>query len=126
MKKNGIDISKKKKLEVRVSPFTYNRVKKISLSKGITMAEFVIQAIKDKIFFESLGPAATHKSFSLKDKKIIVNRWKCEFADNGWMDWICPDCDTVVWNDDVHVSISWPCCPICGSKIIEWEEERTV
>lgn len=126
MKKNGINIRKKKKLEARVSPFTHSRVKKISLSKGITMAEFIEQAIRDKLFFEALPPYPQHKYFTLKDKKIISNRWKCEFADNGWKDWICPDCDTVVWNDDVHVHLEWPYCPHCGNKIIEWEEEKEV
>ena len=50
-------------------------------------------------------------------KKIY--RWKSDFADNGWLDWFCPDCGKKVWNDDVHVSLNWNYCPYCGSKIIE-------
>lgn len=123
-KRKGINISKKKRLEVRVSPFTHNRVKKSASSKGITMSEFVNLAIEDKLYLESISPSTQHKYFTLKDKKIISNRWKCEFADNGWMDWFCPDCDTLVWNDDVHVHIEWPYCPFCGNKIIEWEEKQ--
>lgn len=109
---------------VMISPVTRSRVEKAAHANGITRNEYIRRAIKEKLFLDSLGPSTHERYFTLKDKKIIKNRWKCEFADNGWLDWICPDCDTVVWNDDVHVSLSWAYCPICGNKIVEYEDTK--
>ena len=55
----------------------------------------------------------------MKERIRKIYRWKSEFASNGWLDWFCPDCGKKVWNDDVHVSLDWNYCPLCGSKMYE-------
>lgn len=39
-----------------------------------------------------------------------------KFADNGWLDWICTNCNKTIYNDDVHVTLDWKSCPYCGKK----------
>ena len=53
-----------------------------------------------------------------------MKRWIVEFADNGWLDWICPHCKRTVWNDDIHVGLDWIYCPYCGEKVIEDDSQK--
>lgn len=55
------------------------------------------------------------------DGKWIVGlrasvKWEHRFANNGWMDHICPVCGYVE-NTDVHVNLDWRYCPSCGTPI---------
>ncbi len=49
-------------------------------------------------------------------KKSKANKWIVKFADNGWMDWICPKCGWTE-NIDVHVNLGYHYCPNCGKKL---------
>ena len=60
-----------------------------------------------------------------KKWKKIKSEWIGMYADNGWLDWICPKCNTKVLNEDVHVHLDWTYCPYCGEKNIETIEEMT-
>ncbi len=45
---------------------------------------------------------------------------RCEFsysfADNGWIDHTCSNCGYIE-NTDIHVSLGWNFCPVCGARI---------
>ena len=51
-----------------------------------------------------------------------MSKWIKEFADNGWIDWICPKCG---WchNDDIHVRLDYKYCPMCGERMVDDGEE---
>ena len=55
-----------------------------------------------------------------KDRHACL--WKWDLADNGWADWTCPNCGFVE-NTDIHVTLGWNYCPMCGKKLIVWEWE---
>lgn len=43
---------------------------------------------------------------------------KVGFADNGWMDWRCSNCNKLIRNEDVHVRPDIECCPYCNAIIL--------
>ena len=45
-----------------------------------------------------------------------LGRWRWELADNGWADHICSECGYTK-NTDVHVSLNWRYCPMCGADM---------
>lgn len=45
-----------------------------------------------------------------------MSKWLWRFADNGWADWICPECGFVE-NTDVHVTLGYLYCPKCGTRL---------
>lgn len=56
------------------------------------------------------------------NKDRHVSLWKWSLASNGWADWTCPNC-RYVYNDDIHVTLNYVYCPMCGKKLIVWEWE---
>lgn len=51
-----------------------------------------------------------------------MTQWIHKFADNGWMDHICPICGFTE-NTDVHVQLDWNYCPNCGARMKEYIPE---
>ena len=51
-----------------------------------------------------------------------MSKWIKEFADNGWVDWICPKCGWC-YNDDIHVRLDYKYCPMCGERMVDDGEE---
>lgn len=45
-----------------------------------------------------------------------MSKWLWKFADNGWADWICPECGFVE-NTDVHINLGYLYCPKCGTRL---------
>ena len=43
-------------------------------------------------------------------------RWEIEMDDMGWLKHTCPNCGYVK-RTDIHVSLGWNYCPICGAKM---------
>lgn len=43
-------------------------------------------------------------------------RWETEMDDMGWLKHTCPNCGYVK-RTDIHVSLGWNYCPICGTKM---------
>ena len=52
-----------------------------------------------------------------------MSRWIWKLADNGWADWICPECGWR-YNDDIHVTLDYNYCPNCGEYLGEDEKEE--
>lgn len=52
-----------------------------------------------------------------------MSRWIWKLADNGWADWICPECGWR-YNDDIHVTLDYKYCPMCGAYLGENEKEK--
>lgn len=52
-----------------------------------------------------------------------MSRWIWKLADNGWADWICPKCGWR-YNDDIHVTLDYKYCPMCGEYLGENEKEE--
>ena len=42
--------------------------------------------------------------------------WICTEARNGWLNWYCTSCKSLVHNDDIHVQLDFKYCPYCGTK----------
>lgn len=52
-----------------------------------------------------------------------MSKWIWRLADNGWADWICPECGWR-YNDDIHVTLDYKYCPNCGEYLGEDEKEE--
>lgn len=46
---------------------------------------------------------------------VVHGQWITEFDDLGWLKHTCTVCGYVK-RTDVHVSLGWNYCPICGQK----------
>ena len=51
-----------------------------------------------------------------------MNKWIWKLADNGWADWICPECGWR-YNDDIHVTLDYKYCPMCGERLIDDDDK---
>lgn len=51
-----------------------------------------------------------------------MSKWIWKLADNGWADWICPECGWR-YNDDIHVTLNYKYCPMCGERLIDDSEK---
>ena len=52
-----------------------------------------------------------------------MSKWIWKLADNGWADWICPKCGWK-YNDDIHVTLDYKYCPMCGEYLGETPKEQ--
>lgn len=52
-----------------------------------------------------------------------MSKWIWKLADNGWADWICPECGWR-YNDDIHVTLNYNYCPNCGEYLGENKKEE--
>ena len=52
------------------------------------------------------------------DNVGIRGKWEWELADNGWANHICSECGYTK-NTDIHVSIGYRYCPMCGAYMGE-------
>lgn len=51
-----------------------------------------------------------------------MSKWIWKLADNGWADWICPKCGWR-YNDDIHVTLDYKYCPMCGKRLIDDDDK---
>ena len=51
-----------------------------------------------------------------------MNKWIWKLANNGWADWICPECGYTI-NEDIHVTLDYKYCPMCGERLIDDGED---
>lgn len=52
----------------------------------------------------------------IKIESKNTERWQYEMDDLGWNRWTCPCCG-YYHRTDIHVSLGWNYCPICGKKL---------
>ena len=66
-----------------------------------------------------MAPIRLYKS---KNGVNNMSKWIWRLADNGWADWICPKCGWR-YNDDIHVTLNYKYCPMCGERLIDDSEK---
>jgi len=51
--------------------------------------------------------------------------WICEMDEDfdSWIRWTCPNCGYMK-RTDIHVSIGWNYCPMCGVNLSGRKEEK--
>lgn len=47
---------------------------------------------------------------------VVRAKWKIDIDDQGWLSHKCTNCGYTK-RTDVHVSLDWKYCPMCGAKM---------
>lgn len=72
-------------------------------------------SLKDKAYLDAV--MAVLENIQEADVAPVIHaKWQVEDDDRGWIKHICTSCGYTK-RTDVHVSLDWKYCPMCGAKM---------